>query len=821
MADINTNINVNVNTNGAEEALNKVGGGLDGLQTGQTRVTQSTKALTRETHSLNDGLLKNGGAMGLLGAATGGLAMDFKDAIEAIELTGVSLKGLRGAIIATGIGALAILLLELVTNWEKWSGVIDGSTAALKSFNAQVEISNQKREESNRITNSAISSLNEELRLLQAQGAAQDVILAKQNEISAAKAKQAQVDVDAYTTQLAGINALIDKDEEYLDLKNELFNLQNGQTTLSYQELRKLIDLKEEEIAAYEAENEKFKTRKDLTDKVSAAQALLNTAINDPKVAAAQEATNKRLEKQKEATNRAKEVQNQLNDALSKMGAGVKVLEDLNNQLREITLVDLTSGYSKMKVLQDAFYKNRDALREVNTQITRYTELAKLVAPTKAQQDEYKLNLQRKEIYTENLTKVEDLIEAQKTLVDLEFEGSRAAFKSNIEIMKLSDSYDTLTKSLMAYEESMNFGDLPDVTQQFERQIDLLTIQIDLINKRADIDIKANKDKLTSVDNEWARAEENQNKMLEGRAKFQETYSRLISQGQDEEGAKEGGRIAALNELRDSSNLKDQELYKQYYELEDRKREYMKQSIQLEGEIKTQGAQRDIDIHQAVMDDAILSERAALDAKMAAQEEYHNKVQTLSSNLYGFMDQLQNEQLVKSKDLRNLLLVAQKGMEIGQIVMNTTKENSRLKMQAANYSTNAALYMGLSAALSVTDPVASASYGAAAGAYTAGAAKSVAQIPINWAIAGVGIASILATTLTSWNKSSEGGGGSSGGGAGGAAAQFNIMGASGNNQLAAEIGARQNQPVNAYVVGSDMTTQQALDRNRITNATFL
>ena len=44
--------------------------------------------------------------MGLL-SATGGLAMDFKDAVGAIELTGVSLKGLRGAIIATGIGALA------------------------------------------------------------------------------------------------------------------------------------------------------------------------------------------------------------------------------------------------------------------------------------------------------------------------------------------------------------------------------------------------------------------------------------------------------------------------------------------------------------------------------------------------------------------------------------------------------------------------------------------------------------------------------------------------------------------------------------------
>ena len=64
------------------------------------------------------------------------------------------------------------------------------------------------------------------------------------------------------------------------------------------------------------------------------------------------------------------------------------------------------------------------------------------------------------------------------------------------------------------------------------------------------------------------------------------------------------------------------------------------------------------------------------------------------------------------------------------------------------------------------------------------------------------------------------------GGGGGASApppmpQFNIVGKSSNNQLAETISKKQNEPVKAYVVSSDVTTGQSLDRNRINNSTFL
>ena len=47
---------------------------------------------------------------------------------------------------------------------------------------------------------------------------------------------------------------------------------------------------------------------------------------------------------------------------------------------------------------------------------------------------------------------------------------------------------------------------------------------------------------------------------------------------------------------------------------------------------------------------------------------------------------------------------------------------------------------------------------------------------------------------------------------------FNIVGSTGVNQLADAIGSTEQQPVKAYVVASDVTTQQALDRNNRSNA---
>ena len=61
-------------------------------------------------------------------------------------------------------------------------------------------------------------------------------------------------------------------------------------------------------------------------------------------------------------------------------------------------------------------------------------------------------------------------------------------------------------------------------------------------------------------------------------------------------------------------------------------------------------------------------------------------------------------------------------------------------------------------------------------------------------------------------------GSAGGGGSAPQAPTFNVVGNSGVNQIAQTLG--QQQPVQAYVVANQVTTQQALDRNIVTNASL-
>lgn len=97
-----------------------------------------------------------------------------------------------------------------------------------------------------------------------------------------------------------------------------------------------------------------------------------------------------------------------------------------------------------------------------------------------------------------------------------------------------------------------------------------------------------------------------------------------------------------------------------------------------------------------------------------------------------------------------------------------------------------------------------------------------------YAKAAISVASVIAATakglsaLGGGGAPSAGGTGGSGGG-GGSASQppaFNVVGASQTNQLAQTIAGQQQQPIKAYVVANDVTTQQSLDRNIVQSATI-
>lgn len=108
---------------------------------------QVDKAVEKVGKNL-DGLGKSGdAAMGLLNQATGGatgkldsLFKGFKSAQQGVQGFNLGLKGTKAAIVSTGIGALVVLLGELIANWDSIIGAI---TSASKETNNLVENSKE------------------------------------------------------------------------------------------------------------------------------------------------------------------------------------------------------------------------------------------------------------------------------------------------------------------------------------------------------------------------------------------------------------------------------------------------------------------------------------------------------------------------------------------------------------------------------------------------------------------------------------------------------------------------------------------------------
>jgi hypothetical protein len=146
----------------------------------------------------------------------------------------------------------------------------------------------------------------------------------------------------------------------------------------------------------------------------------------------------------------------------------------------------------------------------------------------------------------------------------------------------------------------------------------------------------------------------------------------------------------------------------------------------------------------------------------------------------------------KNKGIQKAAIIAENAIGIAKILINTNAANAAANLKYA-------LVPG-------------------------GQALAATEIALNKVSAGIGIASsVLATTKA---LSALGGGGAGGGNApsgtasSGNAPQFNVVGATGVNQLAGAISNREQAPVQAYVVANNVTTAQSLDRNIIRSATL-
>jgi hypothetical protein len=125
---IEKRINIKVNTGKSDEELGKL----------EKSFKDVDKAAEKTNKSVDD-VAGNGGAIAILDQLTGGLATRFKDAYEASRLFNGGLKGVRTALIATGIGAFVIALGLVVAYWDDIVEFIEGANKKLETQNGLIK----------------------------------------------------------------------------------------------------------------------------------------------------------------------------------------------------------------------------------------------------------------------------------------------------------------------------------------------------------------------------------------------------------------------------------------------------------------------------------------------------------------------------------------------------------------------------------------------------------------------------------------------------------------------------------------------------------
>jgi len=222
------------------------------------------------------------------------------------------------------------------------------------------------------------------------------------------------------------------------------------------------------------------------------------------------------------------------------------------------------------------------------------------------------------------------------------------------------------------------------------------------------------------------------------------------------------------------------------------------QARMLEYDIEANAKQAVID--EARRQDELILEQLVVDEKSRINQEYIDFLQSMSGLISAIGNQ--NEAMQKAA------LLISKGAAIADIVIKTQAANAAIT--TAEAAGNQMIAMKWAAV-----PFGGAAAAAEMAVNSGFAAKNKAK---NNIMSGISIATIAATAF---GQMSSGGskGGSSGSGAVPQSPTFNVVGQSANSKDSAsgistnELDSRDSKPLKAYVVSTEMTSQQEADRN--------
>lgn len=257
----------------------------------------------------------------------------------------------------------------------------------------------------------------------------------------------------------------------------------------------------------------------------------------------------------------------------------------------------------------------------------------------------------------------------------------------------------------------------------------------------------------------------------------------------------------------------------------------------IQAQINTANKERELQLSR--LQEQIDLYKEGTQGRLDAEIAYNEKKQELDLQVLTYEEQLANKKIENEKiaatqkaEIAKALAETEKAIrdadfaniEAGINLIANLFEGNKKVQAAALIAQNA---VGIAKLLIETNAsnVAARASGTALAIPTAGASVAAAEALVlrNNIGAGISIAAMVAATGKGLAALKAGGSPSGGtppsGGSGGGSVQapnFNVVGNSGMNQLA-QI---QQQPIQAYVVSGEVTSAQALDRNRIKNATL-
>jgi len=398
--------------------------------------------------------------------------------------------------------------------------------------------------------------------------------------------------------------------------------------------------------------------------------------------------------------------------------------------------------------------------------------------------DEIEEGIKANERYRLSTNELNDIVKL-RTKIALEEARKRGASDKemrDIEAAGIQEQINNITKIIQAqrYRTTITREERKALVEEQKGLQDELTL---LIAKGETDDFLAKKaaDKKRE-DERIKRFEKEKAETIKNGEDIQAALNRIAQKRLDEEQAYKDKAAAILKGVSESNETPAQKLEREYRENLAILEKAHANTLTLTAKFITDKKALEDAAAEETKRKQLSDEQAIADAKLAIQNSYLDSL----AGLAGIVGALAG----KNKDLQRIALIAESAAGIAKIIINT---------QAAN-----------SAAVLKYAPL------------PGGQALSAAEIVANKISAGIGIAANVVATSKALSAIG-GGGGVSSSSVGGAApqAQFNIVGQGPANRLSETVANREQQPLRAYVVGSDVTSQQSLDRNKINNSTFL